>query len=296
MLISQTILSDGSMNRPTKQRLNEQHLEGEIHSYFKQTINIVLNTQFPNMITLGRESIRNAPNSIVVTDFENIRQAVSIGDRCVLEDEVLYIGDYATLNLRECDSMYQLQDPREGQVNYQALITLIESCLEGRSPYTLELSQQPFIMQFQLESTKLQGAILQEDWQQVKYHGRRLIGLGIGLTPTGDDYLTGLLLTLQLKQDLRQQIVDAIFSRELDQTVLEATNLISQHQLYFALQGEAKPSLLSLVQAFQGVGEIEANGIPDLVADILSIGSTSGYDLMSGVLAALEIIKRMECK
>ena len=139
---------------------------------------------------------------------------------------------------------------------------------------------------------------MNENWERVRKHGRRLIGLGLGLTPTGDDYLTGLLLALQLNHKLRETIIEAIFDALLDKSILHATNLLSQQQIYFALHGEAKPSLLSLIQVCQTpeVGNLSSASIQLLVEEVLSIGSTSGYDLLTGVLAGLHIMERMECQ
>lgn len=302
MVISHRLSFEGVMNRKTKQRLGHQRLEGEVHSHFKQTFNIVLNTQFPNMITLGGDVIKNSPNSIVFTDFDPLIRHVAIGDLCVIKDCQLWLGDYAKLNLVEdpandCAADY-LQVELEDRKHYQSLIPIIEACLKRRNPYQSGLDQHPFIRQFHKESTQLTDAIMNENWERVRKHGRRLIGLGLGLTPTGDDYLTGLLLALQLKHKLRETIIEAIFDELLDKSVLHATNLLSQHQLYFALHGEAKPSLLSLIQVCQTpeVENLSSASIQLLVEEVLSIGSTSGYDLLTGVLAALHIMERMECQ
>lgn len=302
MAISHRLSIEGAMNRKTKQRLGHQRLEGKVHSYFKQTLNIVLDAQFPNMITLGGEVILNSPNSIVVTDFERLLSHVEIGDACVLEGNQMWIGDYAQLKLVEAQASDHgeeiLQVEQKGRINVKSLIVLIETCLNRRNPYDSPLGQHPFIRQFQKESSQLTDAIMNENWESVRKHGRRLIGLGIGLTPTGDDYLTGLLLALPLKHKLRETIIEAIFDEVLEKSVLHATNLLSQHQLYFALHGEAKPSLLSLIQAFRTpeVGNHSSASIQLLVEEVLSIGSTSGYDLLTGVLAALHIMERMECQ
>ena len=51
------LIFEGVTSLKTNKRLEEWNVEGEIHSLFNHTANIVLNRQLPNMITLGDLSV-----------------------------------------------------------------------------------------------------------------------------------------------------------------------------------------------------------------------------------------------
>jgi len=109
-----------------------------------------------------------------------------------------------------------------------------------------------------------------------------LLGLGPGLTPSGDDYLGGMLMGLRL------------FGRAADAEVLWAwlaprlaagTSLISAAHLAAAAEGEAHEALHACIDALAG-GALRA--WPARLASLASIGHCSGWDGLAGVIAAAE--------
>jgi hypothetical protein len=126
-----------------------------------------------------------------------------------------------------------------------------------------------------------------------------LVGLGIGLTPSGDDFLTGVLLAdcmvayaggaYRLPID-RQEIAEA----------LERTTSAGRTLLWQALQGAFPAYLLALARCFGGEqgasmaspGSDNADFEPCLVR-ILAHGHTSGTDAAVGFLWYLEHVKGM---
>ena len=105
-----------------------------------------------------------------------------------------------------------------------------------------------------------------------------LIGLGIGLTPSGDDFLCGVLAGLILRNCTSHP-----FSLALQQqltTRLPDTNDISQAFLNCALQGQYSEAVCSLGHAAE-----EAQ----LSAAFSAIGHSSGMDTLCGILYALTL-------
>lgn len=107
-----------------------------------------------------------------------------------------------------------------------------------------------------------------------------LLGLGQGLTPDGDDFLCGLLISSALPISpfitQRAELVTAIRQK------IDRTNLISAAFLEDACQQQ----VAAPIQAF-----INSLANPPLAAtaidDVLSIGHRSGSSLLSGLLAGL---------
>lgn len=109
-----------------------------------------------------------------------------------------------------------------------------------------------------------------------------LVGLGTGLTPTGDDYLAGFALGCVASG---WDVVD------LGEAIgLGTTNQISQVMLTEALKGRATQPLHTLLDTLSTNEELSARSISRALTGVLKIGHTSGYALASGLLAALESI------
>ena len=113
-----------------------------------------------------------------------------------------------------------------------------------------------------------------------------LIGLGSGLTPSGDDllvgYLTGLWSTLRKKTDRRR------FINKLGQVIIDLsqeTNDISRTYLFHATQGQVASHLVALAQAISQ-GE-NSKRLLNITEAAMQIGHTSGMDAVTGLLLGL---------
>ena len=101
-----------------------------------------------------------------------------------------------------------------------------------------------------------------------------LIGLGPGLTPSGDDYLGGMLVALRLAG--RGAQADGLW-RWLEPRLHGRTSAISGAHLVAAAAGEAHEALHAVL-----------NGNLDLDA-LDAVGHTSGWDALAGAVAVLTI-------
>ena len=114
-----------------------------------------------------------------------------------------------------------------------------------------------------------------------------LIGLGPGLTPSGDDFLCGVLVALRtLKRDAAADGLAAWIQRHAP----ALTNSISLAHLSAACDGEALEPVhrgLHAILDNSGDDEIEA-----ALEDLSAVGHSSGWDAFSGVLAVTEAWQR----
>jgi Protein of unknown function (DUF2877) len=110
-----------------------------------------------------------------------------------------------------------------------------------------------------------------------------LIGLGPGLTPSGDDFLGGLLVALALvgRRALRDRLWQALGS-----AIAERTTDISRAHLAAAAEGLAGAQLHGALNAIlRGAGaDVEA-----ACAALGRVGHTSGWDALAGALLVLEV-------
>lgn len=108
---------------------------------------------------------------------------------------------------------------------------------------------------------------------------RTLRGCGLGLTPSGDDFIAGLLIGLNLLQQLRgrdyQEIADGVFR------IAKAGNIFSNSFLDLArrglLFGRMKELVLALIHESDEMVRKSA-------ARLMAIGGSSGADLGTGFL------------
>lgn len=113
---------------------------------------------------------------------------------------------------------------------------------------------------------------------------QRLIGLGEGLTPSGDDILTGLAF-VAAHPGFGLAPLLAPLSAAVHGGV-EATTLLSTVTLRAALSGRARSRLHDLIESI-------IDGSPARIradaAETASIGHTSGYDILTGIRLALDL-------
>lgn len=113
-------------------------------------------------------------------------------------------------------------------------------------------------------------------------HIKQLIGSGLGLTPTGDDFLQGLIFTEQLLKNppYIQKIVE-------NQLKMRTTTDVSLSYYEAIFEGYGNEPLILLVEALK---EASSSKIKKSLSLLQQYGETSGYDLLMGILTYLQII------
>ena len=113
----------------------------------------------------------------------------------------------------------------------------------------------------------------------------RLLGLGPGLTPAGDDLLAGLLLGAAFLQGRSSLPELAALAEHVTARAAAATTAVSAALLQAAAEGTGYPEAVAFVNAIGGHGDADA-----ALARLAGVGSSSGRDLACGVLAAASLV------
>jgi hypothetical protein len=109
-----------------------------------------------------------------------------------------------------------------------------------------------------------------------------LLGLGIGLTPSGDDYLVGLLAGMEAAGDpARFGLAEAI-----GRQAPARTTAISAASLRHAARGAFSERLHDLLLA---LARGDVAGLETPIRRVMAYGATSGTDTLVGLLAALDL-------
>ncbi|MDN3017031.1 DUF2877 domain-containing protein [Paenibacillus sp. BSR1-1] len=272
-------------------RLNGSNFSGFVHSAFKRTFNIQC-FDSGEVYTIACRYIDNAPNTLIV-DTENTSQwNIEVNDRVFVEDRILYISNKLALNISRVNIWESILPPYPN--NEEILLHNVRRAREyidcrGKgggikkhliplNPFEAEtcnmLEQRTKSLLYDLAMNRMDHAIK---------HAVSLIGLGPGLTPSGDDFLTGLFTTLQMEHSPLYE--HRSFCEKVTMKAKPLTNDISYSALKQASIGKVRESIISLVNSLLIENE------DDLILSlnkVLDIGSSSGTDIALGLVCGLE--------
>jgi hypothetical protein len=113
----------------------------------------------------------------------------------------------------------------------------------------------------------------------------RLIGLGSGLTPSGDDFLCGFIAAVHCRPNMR--IDHWLKLSKIILANLTKTNEISATFLYCAIKGEVCDTLWNFAKAIHNGISLEAR-----LEQLCKMGHSSGMDTATGFLYGLKIWNR----
>ena len=123
-----------------------------------------------------------------------------------------------------------------------------------------------------------------DDIERFEAAALRLLGLGQGLTPSGDDFLGGIFFALaHAPRAAWLERLPGVKTR-LCSAATSATNVISAALLEDLMQGASYGVLHDLMFALQGDTPEE---IETATQALLGLGASSGADLLAGLLLAL---------
>lgn len=137
----------------------------------------------------------------------------------------------------------------------------------------------------------LKYAYINHNKSQMAAGLRRFVGLGQGLTPSGDDFICGFISALYYCPDLTG--LDKTWIREMGLKVLEDaknnTTLISYNMLRCCMNGELSEHMQDLLKSLLTCND---ENLESDINKIIQIGSTSGSDTACGILFAFNLIDK----
>lgn len=274
------------------QRITRSKLNGFIHSTFKHTLNIQC-LEDGELYTIACKEIDNGPNTLIV-DAASIKEwNVQVNDKVCTGNNHISLGNKLTITIERANCWEGILPTYPTDIfvlkkNVEQMKRHIETYGTGggiksksfcESPFELEMSK----MLHERTNLVLNG-LLNKQIQRALKHAVSLIGLGPGLTPSGDDFLVGLFTTFHLNGSYLSQHKE--FCKEIEKVAKTATNDISYMALKKASDGKVRESIITLIEVLL-TGEKEELILS--LNNVLNIGSSSGTDIALGILAGLEI-------
>lgn len=294
---------------------NKDIKKGKVHTIFRRVINIVWSDG--SLSSISRSDVSNGPANIVTSlpvtsDFTHY--SIEPGTIVWMDTnlKVLYVG-CISVSLKNATPWRSplahfkaTLDPRQVHYNLEELSSWVNvaslniSGLVHLFPYLESLRNGTYLPQAHTEPvTYLAGqaintllpALRTGDRTSIKESVSSLIGLGPGLTPSGDDYLSGLLLSLTVFDPLISESFE-LAQKILRDTIMELapglTNDISYQMLVFAVKGTGSEQMENMVRVLFCASQ-NSNFLIQAAVDLSAVGASSGFDQLLGIMSGASL-------
>lgn len=193
-----------------------------------------------------------------------------------------------SLNLRILRDIIYTSPSREG------LVPLLENVeLHGPMQFFLKPQKQTLSERARPHIDMLMWGLYGGDLNMAVAGASAILGLGPGLTPSCDDFLAGLILSLTLggKLLLKKRKKELEFYRKVSAQICRAakekTTVYSQNLLNHAGSGEGPRAVVELVH---GVMTKDPNELATISKTVIGMGETSGADIAIGVYYGIRFL------
>lgn len=238
-----------------------------------------------------------SPFNIQLFSLRNISDQITAGDTWHYEDEHLVFGQkdirIATANAEVwqppasplIETTAQEQDQRMNSL-VQRLRSLdpLKGWLFLAEPASLKLDSEAALIQAM--TAAFLNCVKKSDLPGSLESGRSILGRGGGLTPSGDDWLSGFLLYHARTGQMNPFIVS--LGESITALAFESTTKVSANRIEAACQGWSEELFLEVVDSLVvSDADLSDQGVERLV----NFGHSSGVDTCVGIGAALNVFE-----
>lgn len=259
----------------------------KIHSVFRNVINLLDDDS--HIISIVTKNVDRSPYSVIVDADDFSSYIDCIGDTVDAMTNKIYINettiDLSTTNIYELQRGKFKKNTDTIRKNLFYLDEIIVGIKDTEKSCFANIANALIMERIEL----MKYAYFEGNTDNIIKWGRSLIGLGQGLTPSGDDVLMGIYLVLGLENSKIPQS-DRVLG-EIIHGMIGATTDISYQGLLRSSQGYYRGILVDTVESI-----CTDKNISKALNEVLSIGHSSGYDLILGMRTGFEILIEKETK
>lgn len=254
---------------------------GRVHSVFERAINI--EDARGQLVTIASRDVDDAPDTIIVDIDRFSALGAQAGSTAHPTKDAIAVGERFTVRLDTAiawDATLPTWPADDGPLrsNLETVrCEMARSVAAGTSPLATAMSSM-----IEERAGALCAALERRDAAAARACGQAMLGLGPGLTPSGDDFLVGLFAVLHLPGSPFEASSGICADIVADAAV--RTNAVSVAALTAAARGRVRASIIGLLRALVA-GNREA--ATTALRRVLAIGSTSGSDIAAGIVAGL---------
>lgn len=272
------------------ERLNGAPLEATVHSVFDRVVNL---NDAGRLYTVAAAGVDNAPATLVLDIPSCQALQLKVGDRVRNRRERLLLPGGRMVDLRRAQrwqpGLASLPMPASS-LCWLTNFLAAEGVPGGARPdpdggeLATTVSRLLTAALAELLAAAQRGAV-----DEIAAGAHRLLGLGTGLTPSGDDALLGVALVAAMPGSTLAPLTPLLHN--VFEVGAPFTNAISLAALQQAVRGRTRQSVIALLAAMSG-GDDE-DELNRLGRAVTAIGHTSGTDILVGMCAALILESEM---
>lgn len=291
---------------------------GTVHSVYRSTLNIAVTNAGGRLLSLGGRSAVLSPGMAVIdrdVDFRDLDAAIKQGKQVEIIGKYLILTEHVRCDLSAAhpvpltipvypESMAVPGDRREQIKAWvkrygkpggagQPWLLLTEGSGVADTLDTPDKLDTLHEKAFYHELQRLSHVLYSHDEPALYEELAAPVGMGIGLTPTADDFATGFLGLLLAARSSCREWTRANRNRWLA-GITGKTTFLGYEMLHHVLHGSINQAALDVITACL---HPQANEWEARVQRLLALGSTSGTDMLCGIafgLHALQVWKRRE--
>lgn len=264
-------------------RLFEVQAVLKVHSTYKNTINIAFDNR---VFSIHHREIPLTPMSIILDlDQNQFNHLIGETNKVEIKDKKLIINNF-TVKVDEADQINLSLEENHvaGRLDQNSLKKFYSHLFD----YLAALSRHSdfFSPTFSGEDlndyflSKIVKLIKEKDPNKIGRKMIDLIGLGKGLTPSGDDVVCGILASLGFMGDQINKTKFKNITKNLKNALDDPniTNVISREFIIYALDGYHSELIKKLYQAIANQKNVE-----QILETISNQGFSSGIDFLTGM-------------
>lgn len=267
----------------------------KIHSVFNRVINLI--DANGNLITIANNELDNGPATLIVDSKINFNfinqemevkyydQKITIADKLQISLADLKIWTVPAARIDKVNSIYFKKNKKLFDSYLKSKLTT-DGCgyfylANFNSDKKFEQSPGMISKELNLRLSNLKAKLIAGE--DITAEIKSIIGFGIGLTPSGDDFLVGMLSVFYLLKEGEKLFLEIVSI--LKKFKIETTD-ISKKMLKYSMRGSTRENIYKLINALTAEEKIKEK----VIKNVLEIGSTSGKDIAVGIMTAFDVI------
>ena len=238
-----------------------------------------------SIVLICDASKKSVPFGISIEDYPAFRDAINGAETAYINNGALTLGGGTIETNGICESaVCRIPAPPKSEALEYAKELLLQKKDTGFCRILAsEEPSDPYAKRAKRLASELFEALGNGDTDALDRAVSSLVGLGGGLTPSGDDLICGALYALHYCDTTEKY---ASMLAKAATAVQKNTNIISRRYLQSAAKGEYFGLVADFINALCGEGDIE-----EALDALLTVGSSSGGDIAAGILLAYNFTK-----
>ncbi|MFK3704609.1 uncharacterized protein DUF2877 [Raoultella sp. BIGb0138] len=258
---------------------------GRVEQVFSRAVNLLIPGQ-QRLLTLLCQGYDNAPNSCRLA-FTHLDDLFRPGETVRFLDSGVAIGDDKWIATSSCGRWQMAKPALDGdrlqRIPWQRWSQAIHQQLHAHETLFLYRGDNPFYQEIARQLQHRRAALFAalKQGRNITEAVARMVGLGIGLTPSADDYLVGLSIILFIHHHPAEKYKPAFLSAL--QCARKNTTLLSAMTLEAAINQRYRENIAALIDGLMN----NPDRFPGRTINaIKNIGSSSGCDMLYGIADA----------